>query len=402
MSSDALKDIVARGANLLGQQTSLRPLDTSSSATYLLVTRTGKKLQISPAAYHLLQLLKAETPAEQIYSKFADASKAPPSEEAFVTFCQKVLSRIEAIESEKAKKGGLTIRFVIFPAKLVQKVATQLSMMFSFVPLLVLAVVSVLALCFFSPPSKTAVTVSTFWLSYLLFLLSVIAHEFGHASACARFGARPSGIGIGLYLIFPVFFSDVSDAWHLKRWQRVIVDLGGLYFQLTVGALYLSLYILSGATAFLNATLFIAGSALLTLNPVLKYDGYWVVADLLGITNLSDQPKRIIQTWGRQFRKLPIKSVPYPRPIRYILFFYTFLSIAVWSAFIFFLLPALWSQIVVFPTLTYDLMHAFEAQNQMYIKETLKQLFDASVLFIVASIMGSGILRSLRTRKVQG
>jgi len=53
---------------------------------------------------------------------------------------------------------------------------------------------------------------------YLLYIFSIMMHEFGHSSACLRFGAQPSGIGFTLYLVYPAFYSDVSDAWRLRRW----------------------------------------------------------------------------------------------------------------------------------------------------------------------------------------
>ena len=48
------------------------------------------------------------------------------------------------------------------------------------------------------------------------------------------FGALPDRIGIGIYVIYPALFSDVTAAWRLSRGQRVLVDLGGSYFQLLV------------------------------------------------------------------------------------------------------------------------------------------------------------------------
>ncbi|NJM95342.1 MAG: M50 family metallopeptidase [Acaryochloridaceae cyanobacterium CSU_5_19] len=128
----------------------------------------------------------------------------------------------------------------------------------------------------------------------LFFMISLLMHELGHASACVRYGGRPSEIGFTVYLLWPAFYSDVSDAWRLKRWQRVVVDLGGVFFQLAVAAVYVFLYQQTGWQAYQIALALIIGSCLMTLNPVFKFDGYWVFADAFGITNLSQQPSRII------------------------------------------------------------------------------------------------------------
>jgi len=125
----------------------------------------------------------------------------------------------------------------------------------------------------------------------LLTLFGVAAHELGHLSACHRFGAPYGGIGFGLYWCLPVFYAEVHGAWLLTRTERSAVDIAGIYFQ----SLYLlgvaTLYFVAPPGAPLASTLLLAlwGSHFLmlnTLNPVLKYDGYWLLSDLSGSYNL--------------------------------------------------------------------------------------------------------------------
>jgi putative peptide zinc metalloprotease protein len=125
--------------------------------------------------------------------------------------------------------------------------------------------------------------------SVALTMLGVVVHELGHLTACSRFGARHGGIGLGLYWCMPVLYAEVSGAWMLPRLQRAIVDAGGVYFQcvylIGLGAAYLA----SGATPFLEAMTWTHFLMLHTLNPVLKYDGYWLLTDLAGMPNLHEQ-----------------------------------------------------------------------------------------------------------------
>lgn len=122
-----------------------------------------------------------------------------------------------------------------------------------------------------------------------LTLLGVLAHELGHLAACARFGAKHGGIGVGLYWCMPVFFADVNGAWTLPRLQRAAVDVGGVYFQciyiVGLGAIYMA----TAAPAVQEAIAWNVFLTLHTLNPVLKYDGYWLLADLSGTPNLHAQ-----------------------------------------------------------------------------------------------------------------
>ncbi len=130
----------------------------------------------------------------------------------------------------------------------------------------------------------------------LLSAVGAIIHEFGHASAAAHFGCREITIGWGLYLIYSVMWTDVSDAWKLPRHQRAIVDIGGVYLQSFFLVLVLASYLLTGNSIFLFA--FVLNDfaiAMTTFNPFIRMDGYWLMSDLFGIVNLRRQ--QII--WGQ-------------------------------------------------------------------------------------------------------
>ena len=65
-----------------------------------------------------------------------------------------------------------------------------------------------------------------------LSLVSAVFHECGHATGCRYGGARPGVIGAGIYLVWPAFFTNVTDSYRLSRAGRLRTDLGGLYFNL--------------------------------------------------------------------------------------------------------------------------------------------------------------------------
>ena len=128
----------------------------------------------------------------------------------------------------------------------------------------------------------------------LVMLFSTLAsfvHEFGHASAASRFGCKNMTIGWGVYLIYTVFWTDVSDAWKLPRQQRAIVDVGGVYFESLFLFLLLILFLHSGDSLYLFAFVFIDLSVANSFNPFLRMDGYWLMSDLFGIVNLREQQK---------------------------------------------------------------------------------------------------------------
>lgn len=126
-----------------------------------------------------------------------------------------------------------------------------------------------------------------------LLLLSFLAHELGHISACRYYRQRCGRIGFGFYFIFPAFFSDVSRVWALRPSQRIVVNLAGVYFQTVANSLLLLCWLSqdSGVSQNLLASVILLNfiSMLYALNPVLHFDGYWVLSDLLNTSNLRQQ-----------------------------------------------------------------------------------------------------------------
>jgi len=117
-------------------------------------------------------------------------------------------------------------------------------------------------------------------------LLSTIIHEIGHTSACCAYGVEHGGIGVGFYLLTPVMFADVTSAWQLSAGKRIVVNLGGVYFELLFSVVLLLGYLIMDSIFFINASLVILIKMLYNLNPFFRTDGYWVLSDALNLPNL--------------------------------------------------------------------------------------------------------------------
>jgi len=194
-----------------------------------------------------------------------------------------------------------------------------------------------------------ALATSSFWAGYGIFLGTLLIHEFGHASAACRYGSRPHDIGITVYLIYPAFYSNVSSVWKLRRWQRVVVDLAGTYFQFVAAAALLVGYAWTEWPPLRIAILLTIGTTVFSLNPVLKFDGYWLVADALGVTNLSKQPRRVLSAFWARLRDREAPPLPWSSTIVGILALYTVASIAIWSYFLVMIGQLFWGQLLSYP-----------------------------------------------------
>ncbi len=120
-------------------------------------------------------------------------------------------------------------------------------------------------------------------------------HELGHAYTATRFGCRVPTIGVAFMVMMPMFYSDVSDAYRLtdKR-QRLAVAAAGVLAELGLAALATVLWaFLPDGTlrslAFVVATSSWIMSLSVNLNPLMRFDGYYLLADGLGVPNLQDR-----------------------------------------------------------------------------------------------------------------
>ena len=122
----------------------------------------------------------------------------------------------------------------------------------------------------------------------ILFVAGVV-HEFGHAAALRYGGGKVRGMGAGFYLVYPVLYTDTTDAYRLGRWARVRTDLGGFYFHLIFALGLVYLYAVTGQEFLLLAVLLIDVGMVYQCMPFVRFDGYWALADLTGIPDFFSQ-----------------------------------------------------------------------------------------------------------------
>jgi putative peptide zinc metalloprotease protein len=123
----------------------------------------------------------------------------------------------------------------------------------------------------------------------LITALTIVAgvfHETGHATAARFGGARPGAMGAGVYLVWPVFYTDVTDSYRLSRAGRLRVDLGGVYFNVLFMLGTAAAYQLTGFRPLLVFLMLLELETLAQFLPFVRLDGYYVVSDLAGVPNL--------------------------------------------------------------------------------------------------------------------
>ena len=371
-------------------------VDTSErQPVYLLIGCNGTHIRLSESAVQLLRQVGRGVSFERLAATLSerDATQVLAADvEASYT---RMIERIAAIEAQGDRlRGAFWFRRGILPGPLVNRIASACAAAFHPVAAVVL-LAALVAAAVLAVPAGLGIDPAQFWPAYGLLLASLVAHEVGHASACARYGARPSEIGLALYFVYPVFYSNVTAAWTLKRWQRVVVDLGGVYFQLVIGAAYVLAYALSGWEPLRVAVVFILGSCLFSLNPILKFDGYWIVADAIGVTNLDRQPVRVLRHLAARLRGRPAPALPWSRAVTAVLTAYATLSISFWVWFVWKLAPALLSHAIdaahVIATLAAQLATSPAWPDGVLLREAT----TAAYVLLLAGLMSWRLLRKI-------
>jgi multidrug resistance efflux pump len=160
--------------------------------------------------------------------------------------------------------------------------------------------------------------IESFLLIYITLSVVTALHELAHGITCRHFGGRVQDMGFLLMYFVPCFYCNVSDTYLFKeKRQRLWVIFAGAFLELFIWASAVLAWRVIAPEVFLSRVCFIVIAVggvktLFNFNPLIKLDGYYLLADYLGIANLR---KEAIAALGRGFRRfvLNLPAEP-PRP----------------------------------------------------------------------------------------
>jgi putative peptide zinc metalloprotease protein len=130
-----------------------------------------------------------------------------------------------------------------------------------------------------------------------------VLHEFGHGLSCKRYGGECHEMGIMFLVFTPCLYCNVSDSWMLpNKWHRVFIGAAGMYVELTLASIATFMWWFSepGLFNFLClSVMFICSVSTVVFNgnPLLRFDGYYILMDILEIPNLRQKATEILKRW---------------------------------------------------------------------------------------------------------
>jgi putative peptide zinc metalloprotease protein len=311
----------ASGVELLG------PVSGSGykQAPSLVRRADGQTIQLTPLLYELLVAIDGRRTHDEIAEIVGERIARQVTREDVAFLIEKklhplgVLQRLDGSEPLVKKVNpllGLRLRKVVTNREVTRRLTTPFAKLFSpivTIPVLV-AFAATTAWVLLEKGLASAAHQAFYEPGMLLLLfgltmLSAAFHEVGHAAAATYGGATPGAMGVGLYLVWPAFYTDVTDSYRLGRGGRLRVDLGGLYFNAIFAVATLGLWAATGQDAFL---LLIPAQLLHMLHqllPFVRFDGYHILADLTGVPDLFAHIKPTLlhmlpTRWGKREPKV--------------------------------------------------------------------------------------------------
>ncbi|MBY0310567.1 MAG: PqqD family peptide modification chaperone [Phycisphaerales bacterium] len=143
------------------------------------------------------------------------------------------------------------------------------------------------------------------WLIPFAFIITKAIHEFGHGVVCKRLGGQVPEFGVMLLVLLPSPYVDASSAWAFSnKWQRVAVGAAGMMFELVVAAIACFVWIAqqesgqgeSVLARFCFNIMVTSGisTVLFNANPLMRFDGYYILADFLEVPNLANRSNKML------------------------------------------------------------------------------------------------------------
>lgn len=292
-----------------------------------LVQRSGRFIQLTQLLYRIVEQVDGQRSIEDIAREVkADDGKEVSADDVRKLIAEKLIPVGLVVKADGSVVQSTSSRSLLMmnakmamiPAALLRPITALFAILFwppVLLPLLAVCFAAVGYVFFVHGVAKsvydTLYTPGLLVAVFGLIVASAFFHEFGHASGLKAGGADVRGMGAGVYLAYPAFYTDVTENYKLPRWSRVRTDLGGFYFNLIFALGLVALAIVTGSEFLYAMVALVCLEIVHQMLPLVRLDGYWALADMLGIPDFFSQMgaflRSVVPFWPKtkDGRKLP-------------------------------------------------------------------------------------------------
>ncbi|WFB36457.1 hypothetical protein P3T73_01595 [Kiritimatiellota bacterium B12222] len=291
--------------------------------------------RVRPAAYAFIARLTPERTVEEVWDECLKEfpGEAPGQGEVIQLLAQLYLSNLlqldlppdarqffERYRKRKQKEKASYLSYIMFarfplfdPDDLLNRVSPYIRKIFS-LPGFILWLGLVLGAIkvaidhagTLADQSQGVLAPGNLFMLYISLVFIKALHEFGHAFACKRYGGEVHVMGIMLMIFTPIPYVDATASWAFRqRRRRILVACSGMIVELFVAAIATFIWANTGEgnlNALCYNLMFIASvsTLLFNANPLLRYDGYYILSDMLDIPNLSQRSQQQLRHWAQR------------------------------------------------------------------------------------------------------
>ena len=283
--------------------------------------------RIRPSAYEFLTRLRADKTVEEVWQDCLDRNpeEAPGQEDLIQLLVQlhyanllysdtpaasaKLFERYKKRRKREIQSKLLSIMFIRIPLfdpeRILRKLSPVIKYLISPGAALIWFAVVVLALKNVADhfdevwdQAQGIIAPDNLFLLYLGMVIVKSIHEVGHAFVCKKYGGEVHTMGVMLLIFTPLPYMDATSSWAFRsRWHRALVGAAGMIVEIFVAALATFVWVKTGAGILHNLAynmMFIASvsTVLFNINPLLRFDGYYILSDVLDLPNLHTRATR--------------------------------------------------------------------------------------------------------------
>lgn len=372
----------------------LKMINESAGRRYMLLDNSGGTYKISEVLYHLLYQYKLQEDfikiAEEMNTLYETADFTVSFIEASINSALRTVSKKES-NSHQTDNTYIKGKIVVVKEGQLQPVYKLLALLFYKKTFAGCALLSVVSTLFFFYEHHL-LSVRTIYQSslglmsavnlvivYFIFVLIILVHEIGHASASFRFGVRPKEIGFGFYFVFPVFYTNVTGIWALTKEERNTVNIAGIYFQLIINGMLIGFFYLQIFKVLVFTLILVNTTSVITsLIPFFRYDGYWLFSDYFDIPNLQHKSRTFVVALFHKPQNAIGTACHNPRS----LIIYSYLNILFWIYVYLLLLKYIITNMTL---LHYSLLHGTRSLTLVTLKDSVSTIMLGITIYLLVS-----------------
>jgi putative peptide zinc metalloprotease protein len=280
-------------------------------APYIARRSDGQMVQMPPMLYALAEVVDGEAREDELARRFSERIERQVEPDMVHTLLDEQLRPLGVVAEADGSSPtiekvdpllALKFRTRVLPDGFVRGLTTIFKPLF-WPPIVVLVVLAFVALdaWLFGVHGVSQGLRKVIYdpsLMFMLFggvVLATAFHEIGHATGTRYGGARPGVMGVGIYIVWPAFYTDITDSYRLGKAGRLRADMGGMYFNCCFALLVAGLYALTGFEALLLLVVIQTFAIVQQSLPLLRLDGFYIISDLTGVPDMLTRIKPVLR-----------------------------------------------------------------------------------------------------------